>query len=141
MAKYKKGKLKGIETHADIFEKLGGGSGGSRSKLKIKKKPKPEENIHPDDWENFFGDSSFKPSDSNLKYTKRLLEHHGVTENNSNPTAIRRASGTGFQVLDDNPKSFKIRIFEDVMDKGSSKTMQTTLTSPSLGKILNMLGY
>jgi len=36
MAKYKKGKLKATETHADIFEKLGGGSGGGIKKLKIK---------------------------------------------------------------------------------------------------------
>ena len=40
MAKYKKGRLKGIETHTDIFEKFMGGSGGSLSKLKIKTKKK-----------------------------------------------------------------------------------------------------
>ena len=42
MAKYKKGKLKGTETHADIFENLVGASGSARSKLKIKKKKDPE---------------------------------------------------------------------------------------------------
>tara|TARA_B100000953_G_scaffold263560_1_gene230333 strand:- start:1797 stop:2093 length:297 start_codon:yes stop_codon:yes gene_type:complete len=46
MAKYKKGTLKGIETNADIFEKLMGSSGGSISKLKIKiKKKKKKDEI------------------------------------------------------------------------------------------------
>ena len=135
-------KLKGTETRSDILDRIGGSGGGARSKLKIKKKPKPDENVHPEDWENFFGGTDYKPTDSNLKYTKRLLEHHGIPENQGNSSAIRRAQETSFQVLDDNPNSFKIRIFEPSVKPGlSNKYMQTTLTSPSLGKILNMLGY
>ena len=125
MAKYKKGQLKGIETHADIFEKIGGASGGARSKLKIKKKKEQEVDESPRD----------------PRITEKFLKEHGYQE----ATTLHGRKQQTFVELNDKGK---YRIYTgwtrghnwDGKGKGQGVS-QTTLNNPSLKELMIWMGY
>ena len=121
MAKYIKGKLKGTETHADIFEKIGGASGGARSKLQIKTKQKEE-------W-----DVDKSPRDPRI--TERILNDHGYGE----AAKSGRREGFTYEVL--NTKG-KIRAYvPEKKQTGRWGVSQKTMNNPSIKELMIWLGY
>lgn len=133
MAKYIKGKLKGTETHADIFEKIGGASGGARSKLKIKKKKDPEER----DPDTYSGAMYVKDSKSprNPRIIERILNDHGYGE----AAKSGRREGFTYEVL--NTKG-KIRAYvPEKKQTGRWGVSQKTMNNPSIKELMIWLGY
>ena len=111
MAKYKKGKLKATETHAEIFEKLAGGSGGSRSRLKIQKRKKKYE-------------SEEDRRVLSQTQVENILEDHGHDFERVNDTGKVRAYSTVY-----NRETLK------------TTRQQKTFNNPLLGELKDWLGY
>tara|TARA_R110000822_G_scaffold12941_14_gene46554 strand:- start:1886 stop:2248 length:363 start_codon:yes stop_codon:yes gene_type:complete len=116
-----KNKLKATETHADIYDKIGGAGGGSKSKSRKLKKLKVKKK---DD------------SPSSDRITDSFMEGHGYSQ-----TDFDTRKPNTYTYLNDKGK---IKAYTVTSSAGKYKKVgvsQTTFKKPTLKQLKDWMGY